>query len=163
MESSDKTKESAKQTFTEYLNKNKLRKTPERFAILDRIYSINGHFDIESLYCYMKENNYHVSKATLYNNINLLLDCKLIIKHNFGDNISQYEKSYNTHTHNHFICTRCGAIKEFSDINIKRNIQSKRIKNFTQLSYSLYIYGVCNKCQTEQEAAEQKKCVKTRI
>ena len=147
MDDNNETKEIVKQIFTEYIKNHALRKTPERFAILDRIYSINGHFDIESLYSYMKENNYQVSRATLYNNIDLLLDCKLVIKHQFGNKIAQFEKSYNNSIHHHMICTSCGKIKEFSDNNIKRAIQTKRVKNFNISHYSLYIYGICNKCE----------------
>jgi len=144
--------ETIRQIFTQYLEKRSLRKTSERFAILDRIYSIEGHFDIEALYLLMKENNYQVSRATLYNNIDLLLDCKLVIKHQFGNNIAQFEKAYNTNIHHHFICTGCGKIKEFSDANIKRAIQSKKIKNFDISHYSLYVYGVCNKnCSRKKE------------
>jgi len=143
----EEVKETVKKIFTQYLQEQALRKTSERFAILDRIYSIEGHFDIDSLYSYMKENNYQVSRATLYNNIDLLLNCKLVIKHQFGSNIAQFEKAYNNTVHHHFICTVCGKIKEFSDANIKRSIQSKRIKNFNISHYSLYVYGICSKCE----------------
>ena len=47
---SQNVKDTVRQIFTEYLNANGHRKTPERYAILDTIYSIDGHFDIDTLY-----------------------------------------------------------------------------------------------------------------
>ena len=81
----DKLREKVKQIFTEYLTIKGHRKTPERYAILDTIYSLNGHFDIDELYdLMMNEERFRVSKATLYNTIILLMDAKLVIKHQFG-------------------------------------------------------------------------------
>lgn len=139
-------KETVKQMLTEYLQSNGHRKTPERYAILDTIYSIKGHFDIDTLYNYMaNEGNFRVSRATLYNTIILLIDAHLVIKHQFG-NSSQYERAYKNETHHHMICTECGKVTEFQDEALKQAIGNTKLKKFTSSHYSLYIYGVCSKC-----------------
>ena len=108
-------REKVKQLFTEYLTKRKHRKTPERYAILDMIYSIDGHFNIDSLYTMMEETaKFRVSRATLYNTLILLLDAHLVVKHQFGTT-SQYEKCFNQETHHHMICTQCGKVTEFNN------------------------------------------------
>ena len=139
-------KEAVKQTLTEYLRQNGHRKTSERFAILDAIYSIKGHFSMETLHDkLLNQEHFRVSRATLYNTIELLLDAKLVIKHQFG-NSSQYERSYNVDTHHHLICTECGQVTEMPNNELQRIIASSPMKRFQMSHYSLYIYCTCRKC-----------------
>jgi len=134
--------------FSEYIERKGQRKTPERFAILDEVYTQEGHFDVEKLYIHMKNNNYRVSRATLYNTMELLLDCGLVVKHQFGKNIAQFEKAHFCKQHDHIVCTVCGKVEEYCDPRIheiEKTVAS--IMNFEISHHSLYFYGVCKSCQ----------------
>jgi Fur family ferric uptake transcriptional regulator len=128
-----------------------MRKTGERYYLILKIYEQKDHFDAEKLYKVIQKEERNISLATVYNSLELFLECGLVIKHNFGQNLSLYEKSYGHKQHDHFICKKCKQITEFCDprlYQIKKSLEE--ILNVKVDSHSLYLYGFCSnpKCKT---------------
>ena len=154
--SDDKTRIAAHNAHTQYIHTKKLRRTPERYAILDKVFDIAEHFSIENLYTTLEQDGFHVSKATLYNTIQLFVDCGLIRRHQFDGKSAQYERIAGNGNHHHLICTQCGRIKEVKDVSLINNLNSRRYPTFHTSYFALYVYGVCSRCLRKSKKIKYK-------
>lgn len=129
----------------------KNRSTPERSAILDAVLQIQGHFDADSLYYRLVTSGVKVSKATVYNTLEILQHCGLVSKYRFAESTSRYEKAYGRPHHHHMICLECGDIIEFMSDKLERIQDDLCIeKNFKVQSSTLQIFGTCSKCTRKE-------------
>lgn len=145
----------AEEIFRNFLKAGKNRITPERFEVLEAALEYDGHFGADDLYILMKNSNSRVSRATVYKTLELLAQCELLSKRNFGDNVNRFESSFKKQVHDHLICVDCGKIVEFADPRIKtlpEQISEDLGYNFE--SYSFNIFARCKdpkKCKLSRE------------
>lgn len=139
----------AAEIFREYLKKGKNRITPERFEVMDSALDYTGHFGADDLYIIMKNKKSQVSRATVYNTLELLVQCELLSKRNFGDNITRFESRYKRQIHDHLICMDCGRIVEFSNPALEKiPMELAQDLGFTFENYSFNIFARCKNIKT---------------
>jgi Fur family ferric uptake transcriptional regulator len=146
-----------------YLEMNNHRKTLERYTILRAVYGIHGHFTLEDLSAKLiKEMNFHVSRATLYNTLNLFMALRLVIRHRF-QGTTKYEACYDNNSHCHQICTMCGEVMEVKSPEIIAAVENMPTKRFRKDGFTLYVYGMCSTCQARvTKRKKHEKTVKTK-
>ncbi len=145
-----------------YLEMNNHRKTPERYTILKAIYNIDGHFTLDDLSDKLvSDYNFPVSRATLYNTINLFLQLRLVIRHRF-QGATVYEACYDNTSHCHQICTVCGKVTEIKSDLISQAIDNIHLKRFRKDGFTLYIYGICSTCSAKMTRQKKKGTEKSK-
>ncbi len=142
--------------FSAFLKERNHRHTPERFAVLEEMYASDDHIDADELYLRMKQKGSRVSRATVYNTLDLLLDCELVVRHQFGKNQARYEHAYRYWQHDHLICLDCGEVLEFCDPRLQ-SVQEMiaGIYEFEIRRHSLTMYGHCRREACPNRAVKQ--------
>lgn len=136
--------QSLSRQLTNFLKERHLRKTPERYAILEKAVDLSAHFGVDQLYNALESEGYHVSRATVYNTLELLCEAGILNRHNFSTNLARYEVARGSHLH--LICRRCGSIQEINDTALSSKLLSENYDGFIPEYSSSSIYGICRNC-----------------
>lgn len=137
------TRQSPREKFRQYLAARHLRRTPERFALLDKAITMTGHFGADVLYDTMEAAGYHVSRATIYSTLELLVDCGLLNRHRFGSRKTCFEVALGSHFH--LVCNVCGRIREIEEERLL-HLESMALDGFKPTYCSTMVYGICREC-----------------
>jgi len=138
----------ARQEFIDYLAREGLKLTQQRLAILDVLLDAGGHYSLEEMYRKVAEADPHVSQATVYRTLKLLVDSGFANEVTFGDGLTRYELRYGQKHHDHLICRECGRSVEFLTPELEKLLEDiARQHGFIQTSHALNIFGLCDVCR----------------
>ena len=130
--------------YTTILREHNLKATPQRLAIIDLIYS-HGHINIDSLYDEVKKRFNSISLATIYKNINAMIDNFLLFEVKLPNKKSVYELTKDAH--GHLLCKECGEVidVEVDTSNMVSTISSQY--NFDISGSDVVLFGICPSCK----------------
>lgn len=146
--------ETPRDILTRYMQQQEMRKTPERYAILDVVMQMKGHNSADQILAMMPE-SFHVSRGTMYSTLALLVECGLLFNHQM-EGATLYESAYRVSNHHHYICTGCHKIWDLKDSSLEEVASKVRTPKFKKLRCSTYIYGLCNICQAKLARLKKK-------
>ena len=105
-----------------FLKSDNHRKTPERYAVLDAIYGMDRLFTMDALNEALNEKRFRVSRATLYNCMNLFLKLGLVVRHHLQEAIV-YEAAFSAQGYVRLICRMCGRVRNRRIWNLRKQLE----------------------------------------
>jgi len=144
-----------KRQFLDFLRQQGMRVTQERLVLFDEIFSRHGHIDAEDLLAGLQQQGRKISRATVYRNLDLLVDCGLVRKYRLGRNRFLFEHVHSGQQHDHLVCAECGRVVEFVSPGIAA-LQNEicRAHGFAPDHHTLQILGLCRSCEEDKQPAE---------
>ena len=133
--------------FRDILRRAGLKYTPQRVAVLKEIVKDKQHRECEDIYLALRQKGSHVSRATVYRTMDILVKSDFARKMEIGDGRARYESKVDSPHHDHLVCTSCRKIVEFVNQDIE-DLQNKIAKHYHfKLQRHIHqLFGICRKC-----------------
>ena len=133
--------------FRDILRREGFKYTPQRETVLKEIIKDRQHRECEDIYLTLRQKGSHVSRATVYRTIDILVKNDFARKMEIGDGRVRYESKVDIPHHDHLVCTSCRKIVEFVNQDIE-DLQDKIAKHYHfKLQRHIHqLFGLCKKC-----------------
>ncbi|HHH37652.1 MAG TPA: transcriptional repressor [Epsilonproteobacteria bacterium] len=128
------------------LNQSGLKATNQRLGILE-VLRERGHSAIDDIYQRVKKHHPTISLATVYKNIEVMVERGVLLEVPIAGRKSQYEIKKRDHIH--LICLECGSVMDemIEAIPQERLAQVAQRDDFLLSSSQINLYGICHNCQ----------------
>lgn len=121
------------------------RLTPQREAVYEYLRGVHHHPTAEEVYLAVKRRLPRVSLATVYNALELLVDCGLASKYTGGGSSTRYD--IRTDAHSHARCLRCGAVEDVDAVPDPRWVAQIPAGRFRPTGFRFELLGECAACR----------------
>ena len=128
----------------EKLKSSGLKVTPQRVAIIEYL-SEYGHLSIAKMYELVKEKFPSISLATIYKNINAMIDNGFLKEVKIIGQDSRYELNYGEHSH--VVCKKCGKVVDIEMESSELLKEASKKSDMSVESSSMVFYGICKECR----------------
>jgi len=135
---------------TKKLKNNNIRLSHQRLKVLEYLDHNRIHPTVEQIYYGLHDEIPTLSKTTIYNTLNALIEAGLVKTINIEDNEARYD--IRTDAHGHFKCTACGNIYDF-EFNMD-SFEIKGLDGFRIYSRDMYFSGICSKCMEQENVGD---------
>ena len=131
------------ENYTTLLKQYDLKVTPQRIAIVEELYK-NGHMNIDELYRNLLSKFPSISLATMYKNINSMVEKLFLSEVKIPESKSVYELTKTEHAH--MVCSSCGSICDIM-LDVSSIVhEASTLTDFKIDSTNIVLNGTCGKC-----------------
>lgn len=142
--------------FCGFLKKGNYRKTPERFAILDKALSFSKPFTADQLMAQLKGGAFKVSQSSVYSNLELFVKAGIFCRF-FNEGIQKLQFTRVSHVRFiHLVCLNCGKVKVGKDLALAEELHAKRYAAFSEQYRVLCVNGLCSTCSRKKKQQNTK-------
>ena len=120
--------------------------------ILDIINRSREHLTVEQIFQRLKESYPNVVLATVYNNLNRLLEAELIRKVSIEGMPDRYDRM---EKHGHLVCRHCGKLADVTFNDLTASLREQMGDGF--LYYDLKVYYLCPECRKKLDEQDKKE------
>jgi Fur family transcriptional regulator, peroxide stress response regulator len=140
--------------FSQALRKSGLRLTHQRLEVAREIAGSDTHPDVEAIYRGVRDRVPTISLDTVYRTLAALVELGLISRLNATAGPARYDA--NLTRHHHFVCTRCGLIRDLYSATLDAIRAPERTSAFGRVeSVEVQLRGVCEECERKENCCER--------
>lgn len=157
----DKFRIGLRQQFSAHLERQRKRRTPERYFILDTVLEMKGRFTADDLLQRVAgaDAGLRVSRATLFNTLPLLVDSGVVRRSTTHRHVD-YEvvsSAAKAEPRQNLVCTICGRVHRSKASSLRQWVGAQSYRDFAPAgSIEIFVYGECGRCRRNRRVQQSK-------